>query len=81
MSRLPVHTVNIPSREIHSYHRDAGEWIKILREAGIDPRKAADVPLVISLMRSWHLQETTRGKALHVLGNVLIMNPGLASKG
>jgi hypothetical protein len=49
-----------------------------LREAGLDPRKGMQNPMVGALILDWTKGRMTREKFLHCCRNVLILNPALA---
>jgi hypothetical protein len=77
MSRLPLHTINIPPRD--PLNAAAGIVIEAFRANGIDPRKAIDNPMCQSLAVSWSRGRMTRVEFDHACRNLLILNPKLAT--
>lgn len=51
--------------------------VDALREAGIDPMKAASNQMICSLVGSWGRAEMTRDEFLHCCRNMAILNPSL----
>ena len=76
--RLPTQTVSIPTKAYsRGHYEDAGEVMKLFRQAGIEPRKAIRNPLACEMARAWAEGTYTRGDFLKACANLLIMNPGL----
>jgi hypothetical protein len=76
MSRLPLHTLNIPPRDPPK--AAAGIVVEAFRANGIDPRKAIDNPMCRSLVLAWTRGEMTLAEFDHACRNLLILNPKLA---
>jgi hypothetical protein len=80
VSRLPLHTLNIPPRDPKEVQRAAGRIVvDALRANGIDPRKAVDNPMCQSLAVEWSRGRMTRVEFDHACRNLLILNPKLAT--
>jgi hypothetical protein len=80
MSRLPLHTLNIPPRDPKEVQRAAGRIVvDAFRANGIEPRKAIDNPMCQSLAVSWSRGEIDRATFDHCCRNLLILNPKLGA--
>lgn len=81
MSRLPVHTVNIPSRHpappLDSIPRTPKTVVALLQSCDVDPRKASEIQMVIWLCQSYVARETSEAEFRHCMKNVLVLNPGI----
>lgn len=78
---MNAHRINIPDAKPPTIAQQAGQLaIDAIREAGMDPRKAAEHPMVCQMLQMWCRGEWTRAQVVHALGNMLILNPGLAQE-
>jgi hypothetical protein len=57
--------------------RAAAVTIAAIREAGIDPRKAADVPMIRQLVAEWLHGRQSRATFIDCCRKVAILNPSL----
>jgi hypothetical protein len=72
--------IDIPDAPVTPVARAAGQLvIDALREAGIDPRKAAGVPMVVQMAGMWARGEWTRDQFVRAARNVGILNPALCA--
>ena len=75
MERLPVSRVTIATRDVAIQSADL--VIAATREAGLDPAKAANNPMYVSLMKSWAKLHITGDTFVRACRNLGILNPGL----
>lgn len=68
--------INIPDPS-----RAAGQIvIDAIREAGIDPARAATVPMIRELVGKWGRDEITRDQFISLLRKLLLLNPSLKAR-
>jgi hypothetical protein len=75
MTQPPVERISIPPRDIP---RQAGKIVlDALREAGIDPRKAYNVPMIRALVQAWGRSEIGREEFISSCRKILILNSSI----
>jgi hypothetical protein len=72
-----THRIDIPSAP-NPAHEAAGIVMAMLREVGIDPRRAINNPIMQQLSIEWVSGRFTKEQFCHACRNMLIFNPSLA---